>query len=177
MRSVLALTAVLLSGCVAPVQAARDLPQAQTLAEVNALLDGRLVDIELMDGARISGVREAAVTLHDVRFERAGQPQAVAIDDVEQIVLADGRGGGGGVLVGLASGGAVVGLGAALITVSEPGGPSQKLGVLVLVNGALLTIPAAVIGGVLGRRIQPDSSPFYRAPLDRYLAAPSVERP
>ena len=176
MRTALVFVVCLLSGCVAPVQATRELPQPQTLTEVNAMLDGQRVTIGLMGGSRIPGVTQVVVSYHDVRFERDGSRQAVPVEAVQHITPTPGGGAGVGVLGGLAYGAVGMALGGLVIATSEPGGYGQTVGLLVLVGGAIAAIPAAIVGGMLGQRRATDRSvPLYQAPLERYMAAPSAE--
>lgn len=177
MRVLLAL--VLLSGCAAPIEATRDLPRPGSLEQVNLLLRGKRVSIELSDGARIPLVTEAVVTPTDVRFEREGEPHAVPVADVERITYVRNRGTKAGALAGTVPGLALVTLGAIGLAVSEPS-TAQIAIVVVMAGGALAIVPGAVLGGVAGQGVSPGGVvPLYEAPLERYLPQPppSPERP
>ena len=92
----LLLAALALAGCAAPIQATRNVPQPQTLSEVNALLDGRTVSVHLVTGDVITGARRVSVDTAAVRLKRPGRPpvawMVLPVGDVERIAYVRNRG-------------------------------------------------------------------------------------
>lgn len=154
MRTALALAACLLSGCVAPVHATRDVPQPGTLAEVNALLEGRTVDVRLVSGDDITGARKVTVDSVEIRFKAPGRPPVawarLPIHDVELVSYVRNRGTRIGAAIGAA-----------------PGVLGALTGVRLVRVGALA---GAVLGGWFGQAVSPGVIvTLYQGPVESYL--------
>ena len=174
MRAALACLAVLLSGCAAPIQATRDLPQPRTLDEVNALLTDRSgLTVTLADGTRLTRASGVVVPADTIRFDRGGSRAAFSVGRVERITYVRNRGTRAGVAVGAAPG-LLMGLAGAGIYLTAgssdyPVGAVIGAALLGAAGGAL-----ALVGGPLGSVVGSAVSPggivtLYEAPVERYL--------
>ena len=179
MRAAFVLAAVLLSGCVAPVQATRNLPQPQSLDQVNLLLRGKRVTIELADGEQIRNVRDAVVSPHDVRFQSRAELRAVAVGDVARITYVRNRGARVGSLAGMAPG-VLLALGSAAALRSDGNLTAQFAGLYGLMLSVPYTLAGAAFGGWVGQGVSPGGVvPVYEGPVERYRVLPAQrsERP
>ena len=165
-----ALALIVLSGCAAPREAFRDLPDPRTLADVNALLAGATVAVHLADGTTIERARGVRVSADSVRLavRRGTVSRAVPTRDVLRITRVRGRGTRYG-----AAFGAVPGLLIVYSGVRESG--SRRQGERDASEAGLsLSIPAILVGAAFGAWIGQLTTPgetvtLYRAPLGRYL--------
>ena len=184
MRLALVCFAVLLTGCAAPIQATRDLPQPRSLSEVNALLGGKRVAIELADGTRLEWARDAVVSLTELRFSvPAPGPapgrveRAVAIGEVARVTYVRNRGTTWGARIGAAprlldivSGGLLV------VAASRSDSGSAWIGGVAglfgVISGAAFAAVGAGAGGVVGSHVSPGGVvTLYEGPVERYLPA------
>ena len=161
---------VALSGCTAPREAFRDLPDPTTLAEVNALLAGEAVTVVLAGGESIPGAREATVGRDTVRFavgRRAGDRRAVPTAAVERITAVRGRGTRAGAAIGAIPG-------ALLVYAGLREGGSRRQGQRdASAAGLTLSVPAILAGAAFGAWVGQLTTPgetvtLYRAPVGRY---------
>ena len=171
----LLLAALALAGCAAPIQATRNVPQPQTLSEVNALLDGRTVSVQLVSGDVITGARRVSVDTAAVRLKRPGRPPAawtvLPVGDVERITYVRNRGTLAGAGVGAASG--VVPL--VIRARMRPSGNAvidQLMQHFLLLSSAPTALLGAAVGGWFGQAVSPGGVvTLYEAPVDQYTGA------
>lgn len=165
---------VLLAGCAAPRQAARDLPL--TLAEVNARLAAERVTVELTDGTQIASVRHARVEPDRLSFPGRALT-TLPIGDVVRITTVEGRGVRSGAWTGAAPGLLTVGAGAAIGAGAARSGYLEGdalVGAGVALLGVVAAATGAVIGGFGASHARPgERVTIYQGPVDRYLAAPA----
>lgn len=171
---------VLLAGCAAPIQATRDLPQPQTLAEVNVLLDGKRVSIEIVNSGTYSDVHSASVDLQWVRFSTGRGPSLrrdfVPVESVSRITYVRNRGTAWGSRVGAAPGLVFTGFagvvtGSGLVTAN---GWAVLLGGVGMAGGLGIASLGAVLGGGVGAGVSPGGVvPLYEGPVERYLGTSS----
>ena len=184
MKGIYIVLVVLLSGCAAPIQATRDLPQPRTLDEVNALLDGKRVTIELADGTRVAWARDAIVSASELRFTIPAPgpapgrvPRSLDVRDVARVTYVRNRGSTWGArigaapgLLGIASGGLLI------VSASRSDSDSAWIGGVVgmfgVASGAALALVGAGLGSAVGSHVSPGGVvTLYEAPVERYLPA------
>ena len=166
---------LLLSGCTAPREAFRDLPDPYTLDEVNALLAGETVTVVLADGERIENAHAVTVGRDTVRFaagRRARDRRALPTAAVERITAVRGRGTRYG-----AAAGSIPGVLAVLSSIGSS--QSVREGERAAGTSTLtLAVPAILAGAAFGAWIGQLTTPgetvvLYRSPVSRYPPSPS----
>jgi hypothetical protein len=148
---------VILAGCAGTRSVSTERPRS--LAEVNRVLADREAQIELDDGAVVTGLN-VVVSPDSVRFATRSGPPALPVSRVSRITYERDRFSTGAG----ATGGAAVGLIALVVTAGEDAFAFPLISGVVVVGGA-------VIGLVLGLAEEAGSQEriAYEGPVTRYM--------
>lgn len=172
----------LLSGCAASRPSATDVERPHTLAEVNAVLDGERVRIDLGDRYFIAPATRVRVSMTEVVYHFDQDPpdslRVLPIASMAQISrLEQGgetRDGAGGALLGAIPGAILLGLALSADTESDTGNVGEEIAgtfakVLAVVGGTVLMAAGANLGGARARAAASRRrAVVYRGPVERY---------